>query len=92
MPVEKKKAAVVASGATLPTLSLADLTKPGTYVIQRMGLLLRVPPDAVAGGRSTLINVTGRTPIWVSQISADPWLPLNAARSIAADHDLYVNF
>lgn len=76
----------------LPSADFSGITEPGTYVMHRTGLLVRVPPDAMGAGRSPVITVAGRSPVWVSKVSDDPWIPAHMARSIAADHDLYVNF
>jgi hypothetical protein len=60
--------------------------------MQATGLLVRVPPDGVAAGRKPVIVVAGNTPVRLSLLSDDPWLPLNRARSVAANHDLPVSF
>ena len=76
----------------LPRMDFSSIRAPGVYVTHRTGLLVRVLPEALAGGQNVPITITGRTPVWVYQLSGDPWLPTQQARSAAANHDVYVNF
>ena len=64
---------------------------PGCFVLQT-GDLLRVPEDALAAGRSPTLDIVSNQPWTVTKISADPYLPVSAARAIAADMDLRINF
>ena len=65
---------------------------PGCFVLNRTGDLLRVPDDALVEGRSPTIDIVSNEPWMVTKISDDPYLPLRAARALAADMDLHVNF
>lgn len=56
------------------------------------GELARVPKEALAAGHSPVITFTSRRMRMVARISADPYVPLNKARPLAADADLPVNF
>jgi len=58
----------------------------------RTGELLRVPDDALAPGRSPVLDVVSSNQWLVTRISTNPYLTLSKARSIAADMDLGVNF
>ena len=78
--------------SSLPTSDFADIDSPGMYVLHGNGLLARVPPDALAIGCSPVVSLTGRMPVRATRISKDPWLPVGQARSIAANHDLPINF
>jgi hypothetical protein len=65
---------------------------PGCYVCNDTGNLYRVPDDSLAAGRSPLIAIVSKTPMMMTRISDDPWLPISKARQLAADADLYINF
>jgi hypothetical protein len=65
---------------------------PGVYVSIETGRLFRIPREALASGRSPLIEMVGREPVLVTKISDDPYVPLSKARMLAADLDLTVNF
>lgn len=73
-------------------LEYAEIDAPGAYVIRGIGLLLRVPPEGLVKGRSPIIELCGRKAVKVHRISEDPWIGLNRARGIAANHDLPVMF
>ena len=73
-------------------LPVEAINHPGCYVCNWSGHLLRVPQDGVKPGRSPLINVVGTEPLFVTQISTDPFIPLSKARTLAADCDVIVNF
>ena len=53
---------------------------------------MRVPEEALEAGRSPTIDVVSNKPWLVTKISDNPYLPLGAARALAADMDLYINF
>lgn len=76
-------------GAKIP---FDGLTTPGAYVCEWSGHLLRVPADAIMEGRSPLIGLFGRQRLILTKISNDPFIALTKARTIAADHDVVVNF
>ena len=65
---------------------------PGTYVCNWDGHLLRIPEDAIKPGRSPLMNLIGKRPLFVSKISGDPFIQVSKARIIAANYDVPVNF
>ena len=69
-----------------------QINEPGCYVCRWSGHLLRVPPDGVAAGRSPLVNIVGRDPLYVTKIADNPYIPVTKARMVAADFDLPVNF
>jgi len=77
------------SGATE---AFGQISIPGAYVLNRTGDLLRIPDDALAPGRSPVLDVVSRNQWVVTKISTNPYLTLSKARSIAADMDLEVNF
>jgi hypothetical protein len=64
----------------------------GCYVCNWSGHLLRVPDDAVGQGRSPLMMISGKDPLFVTKISDDPYVQVSKARLRAADTDVPVNF
>jgi hypothetical protein len=76
----------------MTTCSFDQIESPGVYVEHRTGTLLRIPGDALAPGRSPVIEAVAKEPWIVTKISEDPYLSLTKARMIAADLDIYVNF
>lgn len=76
-------------GTQIPFEAIHD---PGCYVCNWNGHLVRVPEDGVKPGRSPLISLTGNTPLFVTKISGNPYIPLSKARMLAADCDVAVNF
>ena len=68
------------------------ISKPGCFVMNHTGDLLRVPPDALAEGRSPTLDIVSKDPWHVTKIAEDPYVPLSKARALAADLDLPVNF
>ena len=69
-----------------------QLNEPGCYICNWSGHLLRVPQDGVQFGRSPLLSIIGREPVFVTKISDNPFIPLTKARLLAADCDVNVNF
>jgi len=76
-------------GACLP---FEQINGPGTYVCNWSGHLLRVPEDAVKPGRSPVLELLGKTPLYVTKISDAPFIALTKARMIASNLDLAVDF
>jgi hypothetical protein len=68
------------------------INEPGTYVCHWSGHLLRVPADSIKPGRSPLMDLTGKSPLYVGKISNDPFIPVSKARMVAANYDWPVNF
>ena len=80
------------TGRPCMTIEFGSISDPGTYICNWSGHLLRVPEDGVAAGRSPLINLVGNEPLFVTKISADPFIPRTKARILASNIDLHVNF
>lgn len=78
--------------ARLKATEYPFIDEPGAYVIAELGLLLRVSAEGLAKNRSPVIELCARKPLIVYRISSDPWIPINRARSLAANHDLPVMF
>ena len=78
--------------ARLKATEYPCIDEPGAYVIADLGLLLRVSPEGLARNQSPVIELCARKPLIVYQISADPWISINRARALAANHDLLVMF
>ncbi len=68
-----------------------DIEEPGVYITQQ-GHMFRIPPDALAEGRSPLITWESRDEQVVTRVSQDPYAPISKCRQLAADLDLPVRF
>ncbi|HVP13390.1 MAG TPA: hypothetical protein VMV94_19615 [Phycisphaerae bacterium] len=69
-----------------------EVQTPGCYVSTTTGTLFRIPAEALALGRSPLIEIVSRTGTLMTKITDDPWVPINKARQLCADADVYPNF
>jgi hypothetical protein len=69
-----------------------SIGEPGAYICNWSGHLLRVPKDAIAAGRSPVVNMVGPDALYVTKISNDPYVTRTKARLISANFDLEVNF
>ncbi len=69
-----------------------QIQTPGAYVFHNTGHLARVPDDALAPGRSPVVEIVAREPMLVTKISDNPYIPITKARLLASDCDLAVNF
>ena len=69
-----------------------QINEPGCYICNWSSHLLRVVQDSIAPGRSPLLTMVGCDPLFVTQISNDPFIPLTKARLVAANCDVNVNF
>ena len=76
-------------GSSIP---FDQINEPGTYVCNWSGHLLRVPEDGVKPGRSPLLEIVGREPLYATKLAPDPYITLTKARMIAANLDLAVAF
>ena len=68
------------------------INEPGCYICTWSGHLLRVPEDSIKPGRSPMLDLVGTTPLFVTKISNDPFVPASKARLLAAQCDVQVNF
>ena len=69
-----------------------EINEPGAYVTDWSGSLLRFPEDSIKPGRSPLMNMVGKEPLYVTKISENPYVALTKARQMAANFDCNVNF
>ena len=69
-----------------------QISQPGCYICNWTGHLLRIPEDAIAQGRSPLMNIVGSEPLYVTKIADNPYIPVTKARMLAANFDLAVEF
>lgn len=69
-----------------------EIQTPGCYVSKDEGNLYRIPPEALAPGRSPVIEIVSKTGTVVCKISEDPWIPISKARQLTANLDLHPNF
>ena len=82
----------VSANNGVESLEFSQIERPGAYVLVQSGQLMRVPPDALAHGRSPMISICGEKPLLVCPVSSDPWIAIGRARSIAAGLGLKVKF
>ena len=68
------------------------IQEPGCYIFNWTGHLLRIPEDALKPGRSPVMSIKGKEPLFVTKIANDPYVPVTKARMLAADVDISVNF
>ncbi|MCK4659515.1 MAG: hypothetical protein KAV82_08335 [Phycisphaerae bacterium] len=80
------------TGFPATTIPWDNIHEPGTYVCNWSGHLLRIPEDGVVSGRSPVINMVGFSPMFVTKISDDPYIPLTKARLLSSNYDIKVNF
>ena len=73
-------------------VAFANLETPGTYVANESGELFRVPTDALAAGRTPVMEIVSNSPRMLTKISDNPWIPISKARQLAAASDLFVDF
>jgi hypothetical protein len=78
-----------AVGARVPFDAAHD---PGAYVCNWSGHLLRVPGMEPDRSRPPPLNLVGPEPLFVTKISDNPLVPVQQARSLAAEFALDVNF
>jgi hypothetical protein len=69
-----------------------EIHTPGCYVSKNTGNLYRIPAEALALGRSPLIEIVSKTGTLMTKIAEDPWVPITKARQLCADADVYPNF
>lgn len=69
-----------------------SINTPGAYLCNWSGHLLRIPEDGILPGRSPIFNIVGNSPLTVTKISDNPFVPVTKARLVAANYDLNVNF
>ena len=72
--------------------TFSEINDPGTYVADWSGHLLRFPEDSLKQGRSPLMDLVAKEPLYVTKISDNPYIPVTKARQMAADFDCNVNF
>ena len=76
----------------LLNVPFGEVQTPGCYVAKNNGILYRIPAEALALGRSPVIEIVSKTGTLMTKISEDPWIPLTKARQLCADADVFPNF
>ncbi|MGE3181355.1 MAG: hypothetical protein AB7N71_06975 [Phycisphaerae bacterium] len=74
------------------TFSFDAITTPGAYICDWSGHLLRVPTEAISKSGAPAMNVIGPSPLTVTKISEDPYIPLTQAKHLATQRKLAVKF
>ena len=75
-----------------PKKRLEEITEPGTYVCHGSGDLIRVAESGAPPGDTEPIENQSSQPIYVTQISRDPYVPISTARVAAANLDIEIQF
>jgi hypothetical protein len=73
----------------LPELEWNEIAEPGCYLHLASGLLARMFPETIQGGRHA---VQTAAPNRVARLAEDPGAPLTALRLLAARHGYPVRF
>jgi hypothetical protein len=73
----------------LPELEWNEITEPGCYLHLGSGLLARMFPETIRGGRHV---VQTAVPNRVARLAEDPGAPLTALRLLAGRHGYLVRF
>lgn len=74
------------------TLAFDAIAAAGAYICDWSGHLLRVPATALDQMGTPKMNVVGQSPLTVTKISDDPFIPLADAKREAAARGLVVKF
>ncbi len=74
----------------VPYILLDEVTERGAYVSHRTGDLIRVVSTGASSGDSELIDKHSTEPIYVTQISQDPFVPISQARIAAANLNIEI--
>ena len=73
------------------TVTFESVPEPGAYICNWSGHLLQIPPAAFEAG-SLSCNIIGNDSLYVTSISDDPSIPIDAAREVASKLEVDVNF
>ena len=71
---------------------LDEIRNPGAYVCRDSGDLVRVPATGPTVDSEQITESHDSAPIFVTQISGDPYIPISRARMETANLDIEVNF
>lgn len=80
-----------AAPADLNRIRLEDIARPGAYIRLGTGDLIRVTPGT-GGAEGGPLPDGGTEPVYVVQISGNPYIPISEARMAAANLDIEINF
>ena len=80
------------SAGEVPGILLDEVTKPGSYVCLGTGDLIRITQADLSPRHVEPTKKPQTDPIYVAQISKDPFIPNSRARIAAADLDIEINF
>ncbi len=73
-------------------IPLDEVTDAGAYVSRGSGDLVRVVAAGRPLGAEELLEKHGTAPVYLTQVSTDPFVPITRARMEAANRDIEVNF
>ncbi len=75
-----------------PRTLLERVNKPGAYVCHGTGDLIRVTGSGPTWEDAAPVQGHGNQPMFVTQVSGDPFVPITRARLAAAALDIEINF
>lgn len=81
-----------ATATPVRTYAFDAIPAPGAYVCNWSGHLLRMPREALTNVKVAALNIVGNTPLTVTKLSDDPFIPLNRAKRLAGDLRIPVTF
>ena len=73
-------------------IPLDEVTDAGAYISRSSGDLVRIVAAGRALGAEELLEKHGTVPVYLTQVSTDPFVPITRARMEAANRDIEVNF
>jgi hypothetical protein len=73
-------------------IPFSEIHEVGAYVNIDTGSLFRIPEEALAHGRSPVMEIVSLAGPTVCKVCDDPWVPISKARQLAADGDIQINF
>ncbi len=75
-----------------PRELLDEITEPGAYVCHGSGDLIRICGAGVPSDDTEAAKSGGSEPVYVTQVSRDPFVPISRARLAAANLDIEISF
>ena len=78
--------------ANLRWTPLEEVTEAGAYICRSTGDLIRIVARGRAMGAEELFEKQGTAPVYLTQVSMDPFVPIARARMEAANRDIEFNF
>ena len=78
--------------ANLRWTPLEEVTDAGAYICRSTGDLVRIIAGGQRMGAEELLEKYGTAPVYLTQVSTDPFVPITRVRMEAVNRDIEVNF